>query len=356
MRIQIKMPEVHAPATTQWAQQKEDTMDYFEVTPVPTERCWLQDNGAKRAYPWAIMLNEPDTSSRRHRFGELLARLRGGFSIGISLHVVGPKSLQKQLECNACRMNYNDLLRGGVAYLRRVALLLLRQHARYMNEQLGHEALHRLSPFFELWSDKAGMVGVALWASRGVLVPDAPTPLLHRVAPRGFSDSYSFVASPARSRVFFPSPHPLARLELPDTPGGICSPVDLARVAVPPGGVGQSEWGLFYINCYGGLEQVCVRVLSRRVVRQAPEGEGIPMARGALNSTTYDPSSVRTVWRVEVPFPVDLGYVPFLDMLTADFVWWHGRAVRVLTEEVTVEQEGLLQRYEVEFETDGFSE
>ena len=198
---------------------------------------------------------------------------------------------------------------------------------------------------------------MALWASRGVLAPDAPTPLLHRVDPRGFSDSYSFVAWPGKSsKEFFPPEHPLAQLALPNTWGGVFSPRDLRRAAVVPERVGQSEWGLFYINCYGGLEQVCVRVLSRRVVRQAPEGEGIPMARGALNSTVYDPSSVRTVWRVEVPFPVDLGYVPFLDMLTADFVWWKGRAARVLTEEATVAQEGLLQHYELEFETDLLSE
>ena len=221
MRIQIKMPKLDAPAVTQWAQQEEDTMDYFDVAPAPTEECWFNNDGTRRAYPWAIMLNEPDTSSRRRRFGELLARLRGSFSQTMSLHAVGLQGVQNFSPHNACRVHYNDLLRGGVAHLRRVALLLLRQHARYMNEQRGYEALHRLSPFFELWSDKAGLVGVALWASRGVLAPDAPTPLLHRVDLRGFSDSYSFVAWPGKSsKEFFPPEHPLAQLALPNTWGG----------------------------------------------------------------------------------------------------------------------------------------
>lgn len=112
----------------------------------------------------------------------------------------------------------------------------------------------------------------------------------------------------------------------------------------------ELDESLYYVNRYGAAELVCTRMLEVRVVRDEPEGEGLPIKQVYPNSTTYYPCGMHRVYRVEVPFPVDLGFVPYLDILEADFVWWANRAAKVLTEEVVVEKNGLQQHYELEIE------
>lgn len=236
------------------------------------------------------------------------------------------------------------LVRGGLALLRRIYLVL--QNRTYFHNWHSHMLLLRGRgwPLYALWGREAP-AHPALPHERneyGYYFSHQITCLAglggykKRFPNNGFGKTLRYLEDNLRNSI---------HTDYPSDYQGYLLRTNRNNLEGSPGALNAC---LRYINRYGAFEEVLTRMLEVRVVRDEPEGEGLPIHHVYPNSTTYYPCGMHRVYRVEVPFPVDLGFVPYLDILEADFVWWDNRAAKVLTEEVVVEKNGLQQHYELE--------